>query len=295
MNKAAFIIPVYPPHYHFLSFLNKLNIKPDFDINLVLSFHSDLTLLNKNYNFKKFYNVIVLENYFNRQLIEYIINKKIIITFKKYFALNLLKGNYSYCATVDSEIEFVNTNNVFEKFTNFCDNKIIIGSSINTHDFRHKLIRDINTSSSVYFTKHFDDLVKITNNFNIYFWFSDIPIYNLSNITEFFTFINFDNYMNFIENTKWEVFDYIPYVYFITLFKGYSLVNIKDYGLTREWSLESMPIQTYNQVVSRINYRPLWLIHNTYHENVDNIQNDGIILTYHLNDGRYNIVNDYDA
>jgi hypothetical protein len=39
MNKAAFIIPVYPPHYHFLNFLNKLNNKPDFDTHLVLSFN----------------------------------------------------------------------------------------------------------------------------------------------------------------------------------------------------------------------------------------------------------------
>ena len=36
-NQSAFIIPVYPPHYNFLKFLNKLNSKIDFDIIIVLT------------------------------------------------------------------------------------------------------------------------------------------------------------------------------------------------------------------------------------------------------------------
>jgi hypothetical protein len=115
----------------------------------------------------------------------------------------------------------------------------------------------------------------------------------MSYITEFFEFIGFNDYNTFVEKISWSVFDYIPYVYYVTLFKDYSLINIKDYGLKREWSLESMPIQTYNQVIDKINYRPLWLIHNTYNENKDKIVNNDIILTYHCNDGRSILVNDY--
>ena len=152
INKSAFIIPVYPPHYNFLDFINKLNDNLDFDIILVLSFKNDFIELVK-YNYKKIYKVIVLEDYLKKSFIDTIINKKIIITFKKYFGLNLIKTQYKYCATVDCEIEFVNTNNIFEKFKTFCNNKKIIGSSINTNDFRHKLIKDINVSSSVYFKK----------------------------------------------------------------------------------------------------------------------------------------------
>ena len=232
MNKTAFIIPTYPPHYNFLDFLNKLNDNLDFDIILVLSFKSDLSELLK-YNYKMIYKVIVLEQYFSKPFIQMIIDKKIIITFKKYFALNLVKTQYKYCATVDSEIEFVNINNVFEKFETFCNNKKIIGSIINTNDFRHKLIKDINVSSSIYFRDqdNYNKLINITNNFNLYFWFSDIPIYDMSYIDEFFEFIKFNDYHKFIEKTSWYVFDYIPYAYFVTLFKNYSFINIKDYGL----------------------------------------------------------------
>jgi hypothetical protein len=115
----------------------------------------------------------------------------------------------------------------------------------------------------------------------------------MSYITDFFDFIGFNNLTNFCDKLNWYIFDYIPYVYFIILFKDYKIVNIKDYGLTRGWSLESMPFKTYKNVINNINYRPLWLIQNTYNENKEDIDiaND-IILIYHRNDGRYNFVND---
>ena len=52
-----------------------------------------------------------------------------------------------------------------------------------------------------------------------------------------------------------------------------------------------MPIKTYYKVLDKVNYRPMWLIHNVYSENKNNIGDD-IILTYHRNDGREIFVND---
>jgi len=293
MSKVSFIIPIYPPHYVYLDFLDKIQKPIDFDIIFVLSFMDDAKeLFNTNYN--KIYNVIIFENFLPKSFICILIKKKIIITFKKYFALSKLKNTYSYCATIDAEIEFVNTNNILHKFQTFDNNKKIIGSSINTHDFRHALTRNINIASASFFLNNekYKTLESITNNFNIYFWFSDIPIYNMSHIDEFMEFINFANYEEFAKTLTWSVFDYIPYAYFISLFKNFSIVNIKDYGLTREWSLESMPMQTYNMVVKNINYYPLWVIYNLYNENKDMFNDSDIILTYHRNDGRYNFVND---
>ena len=44
--------------------------------------------------------------------------------------------------------------------------------------------------------------------------------------------------------------------------------------------------------IYRLFYKPLWVIHNTYCENKDKLTDDGIIMTYHLNDGMYIFVND---
>lgn len=293
MNKAAFIIPVYPPHYIFLDFLNKISDNIDVDIILVLSYKSDLEELLKC-NFKIIYKHIVLERFINSDAIKQMIDNKIIITFKKYFALNLLKNSYEYCATIDCEIDFINVNNVYEKFKCFCDNKKVVGSLITTNDFRHELVNKINIECGKIFTdkEMYNKLSEITYNFNIYFWFSDIPVYNMSYIDDYFKYIGFDNSEAFISKISWYVFDYIPYVYYCVLFKNYQILNIKDYGITREWSLESMPFGTYKKILDVVKYKPMWLICNTYYENENNINKDDIIVVYHRNDGRYINVSD---
>lgn len=294
MSKVCFLIPVYPPHYHFLDFLNKL-VKPlDFDIYFVLSFTNDAAELAK-YNYNNVYNLIILEDYIDKEMINNIISKNIIITFKKYFGLNFLKNNYQYIATLDCEIDFINTNNIFDKFHNFCNKKQIIGSKFSENHEHYNLLCNINKSSSCFFDcnpEYINKLNNITHNFSVYFWFSDIPIYDMSILPEYLKFIEFENYNSFINKIDWYCFDYIPYCYYCFLFKEYSLLNIKDYNINREWSLESMPIETYKKVCCNIGYTPLWVIQNTYNENKEFLNNSDTFMYYHRNDGRYFTKND---
>lgn len=294
MNKVCFLIPVYPPHYIFLDFLNKL-VKPlEFDIYFVLSFTDDMYELEK-YNYNNIYNLIVLENYIDKEVINNIISKNIIITFKKYFGLNILKNDYRYIAALDCEIDFINTSNIFDKFNNFCNKKIIIGSKISTNCSEREFINKINKSSSCFFNncpEYLNKLNNITGNFDIYFWFSDIPIYDMEILPEYLKFIDFEDYSSFINKIDWYCFDYISYCYYCFLFKDYSLLNIKEYNITREWSLESMPIETYKNVYNNIGYMPLWVIQNTYNENKDFLDTHAAIMYYHKNDGRYHRKND---
>jgi hypothetical protein len=146
-NKSCFIIPTFPRDYNYLEAFNNLPDKIEFDIILILSFKSDLEILKKS-NIKKVYSTIVLEDYLSTEYINRVLDKNIIITFKKYFGLNQLKEQYDYIATVDSEIEFVNTNNVYEKFELFCNNKKIIGSTItNSSTIIPETIKNISITS----------------------------------------------------------------------------------------------------------------------------------------------------
>lgn len=294
MNKACFLIPVHPPHYKYLDFLNKLVNPIDFDIYFVLSFSEDSDELAKcNYN--SIYNLIILEDYIDRAVIHNIISKNIIITFKKYFGLNFLKNNYHYIAALDSEIDFVNTNNIFNKFQNFCNKKQILGSKLSTNCDDYEVLNKINKGSSCFFDsnpEYINKLNNITGNLDIYFWFSDIPIYDMTILPEYLKFIEFEDYNSFINKIDWFCFDYIPYCYYCFLFKDYSLINVKDYNINREWSLESMPIETYKKIYYNVGYMPLWVIQNTYDENKEFLNNHEIIMYYHRNDGRYHRKND---
>jgi hypothetical protein len=300
MNKSCFIIPIYPPHYHYLTFLNNQPENLEFDIYLILSYKSDLVELEQ-LNYNKSYKTIVIEDYLNGAIINDILNRPIeqqgIITFKKYFGLFLLKDKYDYLATCDAEIDFVSYESVNEKFENFCLKKTIIGSNVdgernvsNTFEILPQstlieVVEKINKTSASLFNN--DEIEKLSKfNFRFYFWFSDIPVYDTKILNNFFKHINFNEneYENFIRKLNYYIFDYITYIYYCFLYEDYKILNIQDHGINRNWSLESMPYDIYLEVLN-LKYEPMCVIYNTYLENKDNLNN--VILTYHKNDGRY--------
>jgi hypothetical protein len=280
--KSCFIIPVYPPHYSYLSFLNELPDNLEFDVYLVLSFSRDLEDLDRC-NYKKIYKTIVLEDHLDHSFINEIINKNVIITFKKYYALNTLKEKYEYLATCDSEIKFINTDKVDLKFKRFCDSKTIIGSVLSENSKNINLAKDINRYSCVFF----DTLASsnVTEDFRFYFWFSDIPIYDSSILKRYLDFIKFEDFSNFVNKINWHFFDYIPYGIYCLMYEDYRKINILDFNINRNWSLESMPFDMYIEVL-KTGYSPLWLIHNTWSENKEKVSDD-VIMVYHMNNGRY--------
>jgi hypothetical protein len=283
--KSCFIIPIYPPHYGYLNFLDSFSSN-DTDIFLILSYQRDLEELER-IRFYKNYRTIILEKEIGKDLVDKIIAKNVVITFKKYYAINLLKENYKYLATCDSEIQFVNCNDVTKKFKEFCENKKIIGSIIGENTVNINLAKEINIGSTIFFD--YQEISEVSNNFKFYFWFSDIPIYDSEIASEYLNFINFKEFDLFVDKISWYFFDYISYGYYCILKKGYSKIDIKEYGIDRNWSLESIPINIYNEVVDKIGYKPLWVINDTWKENVDSLK-EKIILSYHLNDGRYTIL-----
>jgi hypothetical protein len=283
--KSCFVIPVYPPHYAYLSFINELPEDLDFEIYLVLSFHQDLVELN-SFNYKNVYNVIVLEDVLDNAFINSIIDKNVIITFKKYYALDLLKDRYDYLATCDSEIKFTNTNRISEKLKKFCENKKIIGSSVGINSQNIELARSINRGSTIFLDQQ--EVYEISDEFRFYFWFSDIPVYDSRILKKYMDHIDFKNHVKFIESIDWYFFDYVAYGYYCIINEKYQKINTADHGIDRNWSLEAISFDIYEKVLV-IGYEPLWLIYNTWFENQDKL-GESIILTYHLNDGRYTTI-----
>jgi hypothetical protein len=279
---SCFIIPVYPPHFHFLSFLNDTN---NVDIYIVLSYKNDYNIL-QTYNYKN-YKTIILEDYLTPDTINNIIAKNVIITFKKYFGLELLYKKYDYIAIIDSEVKFKNTDNIYNLFKEYCNNKQILGANIKKDNRFYNMAQDINISSSMFFNdKEIDILKNITNNFNFYFWFSDIPIYDCKYIGDYLIYINFNDYIAFINKINFYVFDYISYIYYMILNDNYSVIDISNYDISRNWSLEGCNYDIYNKVVTNIKYVPLWIIDYCYTDNI----NKNIILTYHIDRGSNHVL-----
>lgn len=296
-KKCCFLIPIHPPHYNFLDFLEKIDeSKLSFDIYFILSYKShEEELLALNH--KKIYKTICMSDFMSGELLNTMcIYPRGIITFKKFFGLLWLLEkcaiHYDYAAVVDAEIEFINVEKIPQKFQAFAEKKQILGSVVNDSglSFLYEKIGKIHTDSKVHF-KHdpdFPRLEEITKQFSNYFWFSDIPIYDMSIVPDFFQYIAFD--FNNLEKFKClsiDSFDFVIYSFYLLMKKDYTLLNMKDYGIMREHSLESAPFSTYLEVVEKIGYEPLWVIGNTYAENKEYFSKSNLIMTYHKNDPRY--------
>jgi hypothetical protein len=308
-NKICFMIPIYPDHYKYLTFLNKLNSEHTFTIIFILTSINDKKLLinllnNKKFITSRFSNIkfITLEE--NTNVCNYINNfndKNLgIINIKKFYGLyylinNLEYDNYDYIAVIDSEIEFINLTNLYSKFKLYCEKKIVIAGNTTIRNNIHNFLDNIHIKSIEHFNN--DDIKIInseSNNGKYYFWYSDINIYDRKILPDFFKYIRFDDsdekFSVFIKKITFWSFDYVIYYYYCIVFHNYRIECMESYDIKRQWSMEAAPYEIYIQVKNKINYTSTIVIGNCYYKNNDKFikENNEPVFVYNINDCRYN-------
>jgi hypothetical protein len=272
--KPAFIIPVYPGDYKYLEEIRNLPPKREYDIVVVLTYHSDKSTLNtKNIDV-----VLVLEDFVSPEQMNVISSKKLYAIAKTYFAMKSLSTRYTYFACVDCEIKFKNCKSVFAKIAERYQDNSIVGCTLNNtadHEHAYECATTINRQSAQYFSNdERNTLSRLTNEFRFYSWFSDIPIYRSDTSTDFLRHIGFDDINKWLEQSTVN-FHWIPYSYYRILYEGARIVDMKTRGILREWSLECMPAETYKKVCAA-GFVPLWVVNSIYDSSMTNC-----VLTYH--------------
>jgi hypothetical protein len=207
INNVALIIPAHPPHYLFIyDLLKKTNKK--IDVYIVFSNQDDFDKFEQ----KDYINNIIIPS----------INTNSIVTYKKFYALKQLKDNlkYDYLITIDSETDIINENftkdNLLNKIETIFKNKTIYAFDISENE----LYQDILYKSANIF-KNPDDVNKlknITNNYSLYYWWTNLPIYKRNNLNDFFNKINNDL-------SSWHEFDHIIYSNYLLLYESFNILN----------------------------------------------------------------------
>jgi len=272
----AFVIPIHPPHYHYLyTLLDKLkenNIT--IDIFLVFSTEDDYNMFEMKAEIKP----IVLNTE---------INKKSIITFKKFFALNyLIPSKYEYFICCDAEIDIIpknfNAENIKEKLTNIFKNKSIYAGHLNGRVD----ISIINIKCATIFEEHYYELAELTEDFMLYWWYSDINVYRRADLEDFFKTIR---YNEITPHLLYEHFDYIIYQYYLIIKERFTIINTTDITGVN-WSFERLynnhnniePHKTIINRLSDIKYGFGWVNKILYERNIDNIVSKGTFIIYNL-------------
>ena len=116
----------------------------------------------------------------------------------------------------------------------------------------------------------------MTNNFNLYFWWSDIPVYKRTHLKDFFNKIDYSN----IEHRH---FDHIIYQYFLVLTEGFKLINTTP--IHSKWSFELLDTTDIHILtkLSELGYGFGWVPKKLYDpSNIEFLNTQNTLLIYHL-------------
>ena len=274
-NKCAFCIPIYTNHFNYgYSILKELN-NIDIDIYFIFTDENEKdTFINFNkdeYNF----NYLILSEYIDIDLVK---KHNCFPSFKKFYALHKLHKKYKYLSCIDCEIIFIYKSNFYQMMDNISKNKIICGGDIRNDESSISTYQSIitDTLTRIVPSQDIEKLKKISKNYNIYTWWSNLPVYDTAIVPKYLNWIQFNN-TTFIEKMNWNVFDDLLYNYFLILKYNYRLYVVPDLQHSLEYA-DSKTIETVDQNICKL----YWVNKSAYDTNPSYYHKNKFYIIYHL-------------
>jgi hypothetical protein len=209
--KALYVIPIYPPHYHFAYKLIESFKKYELNADLMFVFTTES---DKNAFENNEYLSMVLPNEHQR-----IDRSTTLISLKKYCGLlEAKKLGYKYAAAIDSESQFVKSVDSYACMEKYCTDKFVVSSPTYNSQTTHI----VQSPFKFFDAQEVSRLMEITKG-NQYFWFNNMCIYDLDAFEQFIQKVPL---IDFINKGFWMDFEYIIYMYYCFLYQGYNIVYL---------------------------------------------------------------------
>ena len=271
-KKVAIIIPIHPPKKKYLIELLKTYVsnKEYLDIFLVFTSIED-KLFFSDILTPEIY-VITLDNNVDLNILQKNIS---FINFKKIYALNYLSLNfdYTYSICMDCDAYFLDMKNIYSICERFCIKKEVYGTKPTQQNIIGVPMACKEFIEKYSNTKH-DNL-----DIDTYFWFSQIPIYDMNLCKKFLNFININN-KDIMNNVTFSTFDYIIYMYYCVIYHNYKIVDLNNLNIYTsflpQWSLECTIDNKIMKQLLDNNIEINWQSHN-----LKDVINDNICIIYH--------------
>jgi len=208
MTKTATVIPIHPPRYVHAPGLVESWLKYcETDLYFVFSNEED------SESFKK----VVSTGYKSLVLPESMRHYKNPITVKKYYGVAELMGKYDYIGVFDCEIKVV------RPFYTDC----IYSEIWNSKELKcNRCFPDVHGGALVRGNSNLmglegnENLKRETDNFEYYWWFNEICVYESAMSREFFDWLKANNLWEAVCDEYW-CFDYVIFGIWLICFKGW--------------------------------------------------------------------------
>lgn len=239
MDACAFLIPIYPKHYHYMyRVLPKL--RKVVDVFLVFSNEEDFQAFEQKENIQ----AILLP----------FVPKDGIINCKKFYGLqSLLDSKYEYFIVCDAEIDVIEQNfhaeNIRKKVREVFQNRRIYGGK----NRKETDLEIMSKAANVFSPDEYERIRVLTEGFTLYTWWSDLPVYKREHLRHFFQTVRTDQ-------LTWFHFDHLIYSYYLMLYHSFTLVNLTPI-IQREGSLEWYRTNDRNNMIQleRLGYGFSWV------------------------------------
>ena len=233
ITKIAFLIPIYPAHYHNLyNILNKLK-----DNNIYI----DVYCIFSN---KEEYELFEMKDRVKHIIAENAPNDRSIIQYKKIYGLKeMINTSYEYIIACDSETDIIPENfteeNMLSIINNIFQQKKIYGiNAINP------LFKDImNACANVFTGEDYTRIKSATNDLSLYTFWYNIPVYKRDDISGFLKKINSDTLQ-----LSWFTFDTIMYDYYLIATHQFQIIDVSEFAYDAGHGLYVDTIENINKM-----------------------------------------------
>lgn len=254
--KKAIIVPVHKRKFSYLmQFIESIESKEH--VFFIFTNKFEYTFCKCMYGFN--YNFFILEDYFDSIILASIDKKFLLPCFKKLFFVSKLINDYDYIICLDDDFLVIKEDLLIEACKSFSQYKNFIGGLV---EFETSKLINLKSAQVL---SHHKDYTKLIDNekLSIYYWLSEIPIYEKNTTLHFLEFIGIkDKFYEFFCNVDFHFFDSISYNYFCVLEYGYEIQKINW-----NFSLEDCPLDVWNSV--NLNVKKLYSINHNIYENQD--------------------------
>ncbi len=271
-NKCAIVIPIHPKHYEYGKNIVESLSNDNCDADLYFVFTNEEDKNNFKYLNKKVKSII-LNEHVDDNLMKNIEKNGSWVSTKKLIALKTLYNKYEYITCIDSEIIFLKNNNFYNMMKEVYEQKKILGAKINTDE-----LKNIIKNSSIAKNQEDEEKIKkITNDYTIYTWWNNVPVYKSDDIEDFFNFIGFDNLEEFLKRINWYYFENLSYNYYCLVKRGFELIIEETINTSIE-HCDSSIVENINNKILKL----FWVPNKSYKKNKDYYDKNDFYIVYHM-------------
>jgi len=254
--KKAILVPVHNKKFNYAKkFIESLSLTDD----LFLIFTNESEYLDFVSAFSFDCKYFILEDYLSFDEIENLNQKFLLPAFKKLFFVSKIINEFDYVICLDDDFLMADQKLLQNACRSFSENKFFLGGL--TKFQTSKIINSVSSSILKHHRNY--DLLKKHELLDIYFWLSEIPIYERESTINFLKFIQIEeNFYKFFSNLDFHFFDTIAYNYFCVLEYNYNIIKI-DW----KFSLEDCPLRIWEYVNKNI--KKLYSINHNIYKNQD--------------------------